>query len=99
MPPVSILMFIFSAALLLYAGAMAVTKNYDILPRRATVSVKPKDKKAYTFQLSKVIALAAAVPALTGIAAVWSGLAAGAVFVIGLVVVLWLGTIIMKDHM
>ena len=64
----SILMFIFAGALLLYAGLMAVTKDYNLLPLRARVSVKPKDKKAYTFQLAKVIALVAAAPALGGLA-------------------------------
>ena len=58
----SILMFIFSGILLLYAGLMALTKNYDMLPVRARVSVKPKDKRAYAVQLAKVIALVAAAP-------------------------------------
>ena len=99
MPPVSILMFIFSAALLIYAALMAITKNYEILPMRARVSVKPRDPCAYTFQFAKVIALVALVPALTGLAAIFSGIAAGAVFVIGLVVTIFIGTRIMKDQM
>ena len=50
MPPYTILMFVFSIALLLYAGLLALTKNYDLLPVRARISVNPKNKKAYTFQ-------------------------------------------------
>ena len=39
----SILMGIFSAAILVYAGLMALTKDYKMLPYRATISVKPKN--------------------------------------------------------
>ena len=92
----SILMLIFAGALLLYAGLMAVTKDYNLLPLRARVSVKPKDKKAYTFQLAKVIALVSAAPALGGLAGLWNGMTGAAVLVIGAVVCVWLGTKIMK---
>ncbi len=95
----SILMLIFAGALLLYAGLMAVTKDYNLLPLRARVSVKPKDKKAYTFQLSKVIALVAAAPALGGLAGLWNAMLGAAVLVIGTVVCIWLGTKIMKKVM
>ena len=43
----SILMFFFAGALLLYAALMAITKDYNILPFRASVSVKPKNPKKY----------------------------------------------------
>lgn len=97
MPPFTILMFIFSGAILLYAGLMALTKDYKILPIRSRQSVNPKDKKRYTVQLSKAIALVAVVPALSGIVGIWSGIGAGIVFVAGLIVTVWLGTKIMKD--
>ena len=97
MPPYTILMFVFSIALLLYAGLLALTKNYDLLPVRARISVNPKNKKAYTFQFSKTIAVAAAVPALTGLVAVWNGFAAGIVFILGLIAALWIATKIMKN--
>ena len=96
MPPVSILLLIFSAALLLYAGLMAVTKDYKILPYRSQVSVKPKNPKAYMAQLAKVVALVAAVPAAGALAALWNGIAAAVVLIGGLIVTLWLGTKIMK---
>ena len=43
----SILMGIFAAAILLYAGLMALTKDYNILPLRSRQSVHPKDPKRY----------------------------------------------------
>ena len=55
----SILMWFFAGALLLYAGLMALTKDYKMLPYRARTSVKPKNPKKYMTQLSKVIALVA----------------------------------------
>jgi hypothetical protein len=56
----SILMFIFAAALLLYAAVMAITKDYNMLPYRSRVSVKPKNPEKYTVQLAKAVALVAA---------------------------------------
>ena len=72
----SILMGFFAAAILLYAGLMALTKNYKILPVRATQSVKPKDEKRYMTQLSKVVALVALSPALSALAGLWNMTAA-----------------------
>ena len=40
----SILMGVFAAALLIYAGMMALFKDYKMLPYRARVSVKPKNE-------------------------------------------------------
>ena len=69
----SILMFIFSGALLLYAVLLAITKDYDMLPRRGAVPVKPENRKEYTFQISKVIALTALAPAAGGLAGLYYG--------------------------
>ena len=92
----SILMLLFALALLIYAGWMALTKNYDMLPARARVSVDPKDKKAYTKQLAKVIALVAAAPALSALVGLWNLMAAVIVLIAGIAVCIWLGTKIMK---
>ncbi len=92
----SILMGIFSAAILLYAGLMALTKNYKILPVRATQSVKPKDEKRYMTQLSKVVALVALSPALSALAGLWNMTAALVVLIVSAVLFIWLGTKIMK---
>ena len=50
----SILMGIFAGLILIYAGLMALTKDYKMLPFRATVSVQPKDEKRYMKQHAKV---------------------------------------------
>ena len=92
-----ILMFIFSAAILLYAGLMAWTKDYKILPFRARVSVKPKNPKRYMTQFAKVTALVAAAPLLSGLVGLWNLLAALIVLIVGFVAFIWIGTKIMKD--
>lgn len=97
MPPYSILMFIFAGALLLYAALLAITKDYNLLPLRAQQSVKPKDPRLYAFQLSKVIALTAAAPAVCGIVGIWSGIGAGVAFVAVLALCLWIGTRMMRN--
>ncbi len=68
----SILMFLFSGALLLYSALLAVTKDYSLIPRSSAVSVKEGDKKRYTLRLAKVIALVALSPALSAIVAFWN---------------------------
>ncbi len=92
----SILMALFSAALLLYAGLMALTKDYKILPLRARVSVKPKNEKAYMTQFAKVIALVAVSPALSALVGLWNVPAAGIVLVAAAVGFIWLGTKLMR---
>ena len=47
----AIMMLVFAGALLLYAALLAITKDYDLLPRRATSPVRPKNSRKYTFQL------------------------------------------------
>ena len=92
----SILMFIFSGAILIYAGILALTKNYNMLPYRSRVSVKPKDPKRYAFQLSKVIALVSLSPALCAAVALWNPVAAVIVLIVSAVLFIWIGTKIMK---
>ena len=93
----AIMMLVFAGALLLYAALLAITKDYDLLPRRATSPVRPKNSRKYTFQLSKVLALTALCPALTALACLFSGLAAVLVFILSLILCLWKGTKIMKE--
>lgn len=94
----TIFMGIFSGCIWLYALILAITKNYNLLPVRATVSVRPNDTKAYTFQLAKCIALTGSVPLLTGLSGLIHGLLAGFVFVFGLIFCLWLSTKLMKNQ-
>ena len=79
----SVLMAIFSAALLLYA--------------RARVSVKPKNEKKYMAQLAKVIALVALSPALSALAGLWNPLAGLIVLILSAILFIWLGTKLMKN--
>ena len=92
----SILMGIFSAALLLYAGLMALTKDYTLLRYRLRQSVKPKNPKLYMTQLAKVVALVALAPGLSALAGLWNMAAAVIVLIGGLVVFIWLGTKLMR---
>ena len=95
----SILMGIFAAAILLYAGILALTKDYNMLPYHTRQSVKPKNPRAYAFQLAKVIALVAMAPALSALVGLWSLLAAFIVLIVAFVVFLWLGTKLMRGFL
>ena len=92
----SILMGCFAAALLIYAGLMALTKDYKILPIRSRQSVKPKDIKRYMTGLSKVVALVALSPALSALTALFNTFAAVIVLIGSMIVFILLGTKIMK---
>ena len=93
----SVLMVIFSAALLLYAGLMAIFRDYRMIPMRARVSVKPKNEKKYMAQLAKVIALVALSPALSALAGLWNPLAGLIVLILSAILFIWLGTKLMKN--
>ncbi|MBQ6337298.1 MAG: hypothetical protein IJI50_08720 [Ruminococcus sp.] len=92
----SILMGIFAGLILIYAGLMALTKDYKMLPFRARVSVQPKDEKRYMKQLAKVVALVALAPALSALTGLWNMIAALIVLIVSAVVFIWLGTKIMR---
>ena len=92
----SILMVFFAVLILIYAGLMALTKDYKMLPFRARVSVQPKDEKRYMKQLAKVVALVALAPALSALTGLWNMIVALIVLVVSAVVFIWLGTKIMR---
>ena len=92
----SILMGIFALAILAYAGLMALTKDYNILPVRAQQSVKPKDTKRYMTQLAKVVALVSLSPALSALTGLWNTVAALVVLIGSMILFIWLGTRIMR---
>lgn len=94
----SIFMFIFAAALLLYAAIMAITKDYNMLPYRSRVSVKPKNPQKYTVQLAKVVALVAVAIAIGAAIALWNFAAGGAVMLVGVIAAIWAGTKIVKNE-
>ena len=92
----SILMGIFALAILAYAGLMALTKDYNILPVRAQQSVKPKDTKRYMTQLAKVVALVSLSPALSALTGLWNTVAALVVLIGSMILFILLGTRIMR---
>ena len=92
----SILMGIFALAILAYAGLMALTKDYNILPVRAQQSVKPKDPKRYMTQLAKVVALVSLSPALSALAGLWNTVVAFVVLIGSMILFILLGTRIMR---
>ena len=92
----SILMFIFAGALLLYAALMAITKDYNMLPFRACVSVKPKNPEKYMVQLAKIVALVAAMIAVGAAIALWNPAVGAVVMAIGVIAALWCGTKMIK---
>ena len=87
-------MFVFSGVLLLYAGLLALTRDVTMLPRFSAAYVG--DKKAYALRVAKVLAIVAVSPALTGVTALLSGIAAAIVFVVSLVGCIWLGVKVTK---
>lgn len=93
----SILMTIFSAVLLLYAGMMPLFKDYKMLPFRAQISVKPKNEKKHMMQFAKVIALLAVSPALSALIGLWNLLVAMIVLIIATIFFIWIGVKIMKN--
>ena len=92
----SILMLIFAGAILLYAALMALTKDYNMLPLRAQVSVKPKNPKKYMTQLAKAVALVAVPVALGGLIGLWNAMVGLIIMLLGVGICLWLATKIMK---
>lgn len=93
----SVLMGIFSAMILLYAGFAAIFKDYRILPLRVRVSVKPKNEKKYMAQFAKTLALVALSPALSALAGLWNMAAALIVLIVSAVFFIWLGSKFMKN--
>jgi len=92
----SIFMLIFAGAILAYAGLLALTKDYTMLPYRAQHAVKPKNPKLYAKKLAGVIALAALAPALGGLVGFWHPIAGVIVMIASFVLFLWIGTKMMK---
>lgn len=92
----SIFMFIFAAALLLYALLLAVTKDYNMLPYRATISVKPKNPEKYTVQLAKIVALVALAVAVGAAISLWNMAVGAVIMLVGVIAAIWAGTKIIK---
>ena len=94
----SFLMLVFAVCLLLYGVALASTRNYRLLPRRASQAVKPKNPERYALQMGKAISLVSAAPALCALVGLWNAAAALIVLIAGLIVCIWLSTKIVRNE-
>ena len=94
----SILMFCFAGMLLLYAGLLALTKDYKLIPRNYAVHMT--DKKGYCVGMAKVIALVSLAPLEFGLIGLLGHYGIGAVVGLGqLILSIWGGTKLMKRYM
>lgn len=87
----SIFMCIFAAALLLYAAVLGITKDYNLLPYRARISVEPKDPEKYAVGLAKIIALTAVAVAAGAVVSLWNMAAGAVVMILGVIAAIWYG--------
>ena len=61
----SIMMFVFGGALLLYAGLLALTKDYKLIARH--YAAKVTDGKRYALCFARTIAIVAIAPIVSGV--------------------------------
>ncbi len=78
----SIVMFVLSGALLLYALLVRVS-GYDAIPRG--YAAKPRDKKQYANKFALLLAMIAAAPAAAGLVGLWRTWAGVIVLIAGTV--------------
>ena len=64
------LLFAFSAMIFLYAGLLFVTKDIKLVTRSGAAKVR--DPKRYAVQFSKVLAIVAVAPLLSGLVGLFS---------------------------
>jgi hypothetical protein len=96
MNPVSILLFIFSGALLLYAALLALTKDVSLIPRGGAAKVK--NARTYAKRFAGVIALVAVAPLHGGLAALFDATLGMAVLIGEAALAIWIGAQLMKDE-
>ena len=79
----AVLMIIFAGILFLYAALLALTKDYRMLPYKASFSVQPKNPKKYTVQFAKAVALVACAIGIGGVVALRYALPGALIMIIG----------------
>ena len=94
----SILMFLFSGAILLYALLLAWTKDIRLI--RRNYAAKIKNKKLYAVQFAKVLAFTAVAPALTGLTGFITEnvFVLGAIFIVSFIVCIKVGIKLMNSE-
>ena len=90
----SIIMFAFSAGLLIYAGILAALKDPLLIPRHH--ATKGRNSKAYVLRIAKITAVCASAPLLSAVTGlIWNMettlLPALLVLIIGFVICIYLG--------
>ena len=92
----SILMFIFSGALLLYAGLIALTGSTALIPRSRAAKIR--NPRRYARRFAGVLALTAGAPANSALVALWQGpgLWAVASLAAAFAVCIWAGAKLME---
>ena len=80
----SIITIVFALVLFLYAGLLALLKDYDLIPK--SYMSKVKDKRQYTLHFALIIVMIAVVMAVSGIMALF-----GKVMLIPAIIVLVVG--------
>ena len=94
----SILMFCFSGALLLYAGLLTLEKRRPELMIPRHHAAKIDDPIAYARRVAKIVVVCAAAPLLAGLAGLFAPpLVVGIVFVVALILAIWLGVRLTGD--
>lgn len=89
MNPYSILMFLFSGALLLYAGLLRLTRSLALIPRSQDAQIA--DKRAYVSSVAAMVAVTALAPLGSGIYALISMQLGAIAFVVDLPLCLYIG--------
>ena len=95
----SILMFIFSGALLLYAGLVAVF-GVGLIVRHWAAKIR--DEKAYARRFAKILSLTALAPALSGVVGLLVDMEQHPflpllTLVLGIIAAIWLGVRLTKE--
>ena len=87
----AVLMLCFAGFLFIYAGILAKTRNFKLIPRHD--AVKTKDKKEYTEKVAKATALAALAPLASALVARITDAALPSLLMLlgGFVLTIWLG--------
>ena len=94
----SVLMLIFSGAILLYALLMMATGSVHLLPYHVYKTMKKtKDDRVYVRHLGRAVALTAAAPLLGGVAGFFAPPLITAIITVGsFILLIWLSTRLMK---
>jgi len=95
MHPFCILMLVFAGVILLYAGLLALTKDYGLIPRG--YATKPKDTKAYTVAFAKTIAVVALSPLSAAFYGYFNPVLGLVALPVSMAVCIWHGTQFFRD--